>query len=260
MKMNNLGRNIILYSIALGSFIVIFLFEPLCQDQRYHIFADQRSLFDIPNFFDVTTNIFFAFIGFLGMYFTIKNKQSFAKWAWPIFFFGIFTLFLSSGYYHWIPNDETLVWDRLSLALIFASMVIALLSEFLSAKIERFFLIPAILFGICSVIYWYVFDDLRFYFWVQLAPMITIPVLLILYPSRYSHKMYLLMTLIFYILAKIVEIYDHEIYVLNNKLLSGHSLKHIFAAIGVLYMLQMIKKRNLKSPADIHEKNEVGCL
>ena len=206
----------------------------------------------------MTTNIFFAFIGLFGLYFTINNKQAFAQWSWLIFFFGIFTLCLSSGYYHWRPNDDTLVWDRLSLVAIFTSMVIALLSEYINARIERFLLIPAILFGIFSIVYWHVFDDLRFYYWVQLAPMITIPVLLILYPGKYSHKKYLIITLIFYLLAKIVEIYDKEIFLMNNEILSGHSIKHIFAAIGAFYILQMLKKRELKVASNVHEKNEMN--
>ena len=62
----------------------------------------------------------------------------------------------------------------------------------------------------------------------------------------------------FYVLAKIVEIYDKEILVLNNKILSGHSLKHLFAATGAFYIYQMLKKRNLKSPPEMHEKNEMN--
>jgi len=50
------------------SFIVILLLDPIHQNQEYHNFADQRTFFAIPNFFDVTTNILFAFIGFRGMY------------------------------------------------------------------------------------------------------------------------------------------------------------------------------------------------
>jgi len=164
MILNKLTRKIILYFLAFGSFAVVLLSDPIGQDQKYHLFADQRSMFAIPNFFDVMTNILFAFIGLYGMYFTIHKKRDFATWSWFFFFFGISTLFLTSGYYHWSPNDDTLFWDRLSLSLIFASMVIALLSEFLSIRREKFFLITAIIFGIFSIIYWQIFDDLRIYY------------------------------------------------------------------------------------------------
>jgi predicted membrane channel-forming protein YqfA (hemolysin III family) len=224
---------------------VVLLLDPIGQDQKYHLFADQRSMLSIPNFIDVTTNIFFAFIGLFGLYITVRNKREFAKWSWLVFFFGIYTLCFSSGYYHWSPNDETLFWDRLSLTLIFVSMVIALLSEYISFRIEKFFLVPALIFGIFSIIYWHVFGDLRIYFWVLLAPMMTITLLLILYPDKNQNKKYLIMTLIFYLLAKLVEFYDREIFLINNEILSGHSLKHIFAAAGAFSILLMIKKLNI---------------
>jgi predicted membrane channel-forming protein YqfA (hemolysin III family) len=246
MKQNDFRKQIVLYAIALGTFLVILLLDPIIQDQQYHNFADQRSFFAIPNFFDVTTNIFFAFIGIIGMYFTLNNNRQFARWAWFVFFFGVFTLCFSSGYYHWIPNDATLFWDRLSLTLIFTSMVIALLSEFISFRIEKFFLVPALVFGVCSIIYWHIFEDLRIYYWVQLAPIMTIPLLMILYSYKNGHKKYLIMTLIFYMLAKIVEIYDKEIFIVNNEILSGHTLKHIFAAAGAFSILLMIKKNTTR--------------
>jgi hypothetical protein len=121
-------------------------------------------------------------------------------------------------------------------------MVIALLSEYFSLRIEKFFLIPALMFGIFSIVYWHAFGDLRIYYWVQLAPMMAISLLLILYPDKNVYKKYLIMTFIFYLLAKLVEIYDKEIFLINNEILSGHSLKHIFAAAGAFSILLMLKR------------------
>jgi hypothetical protein len=222
---------------------MILLLDPISQDQSYHIFADQRSFLSIPNFFDVITNILFAFIGLIGLYFTSQIKSEQASVSWFVLFFGIFTLCFSSGYYHWNPTDKTLFWDRLSLTLIFTSMVIALLSEYISLHLEKLLLWPAIVIGIFSTVYWILFQDLRIYFWIQLTPIIMILLLLILFPGKKGEKKYLIMTLSFYLLAKIVEIYDKEIFIMNNEILSGHSLKHIFAAAGVLSLLLMIKKR-----------------
>jgi len=110
--MNNSGRRIILYSIIIGSLVIILSFDPISQDQNYHIFSDQRSVLGISNFLDVITNILFAFVGFAGLYFLINNRQEYAPWSWLVFFLGVFSVCFSSGYYHWNPNDDTLVWDR----------------------------------------------------------------------------------------------------------------------------------------------------
>ena len=40
---------------------------PLLQDQSYHQFADQRTLFGIPNFWNVVSNLPFIAIGAAGL-------------------------------------------------------------------------------------------------------------------------------------------------------------------------------------------------
>jgi predicted membrane channel-forming protein YqfA (hemolysin III family) len=242
MKLNNQLRKTVLFSIAVGLIIVLMFIDPIEQDQRYHNFADQRSFFNIPNFFDVMTNILFFFIGLVGLYYSLINKQRFARWSLFVFFFGIFSLCITSGYYHWIPNDNTLFWDRLSLTFVFSSMVVALVLEYLELRFELFILIPAILIGVISIFYWHIFGDLRIYLYVQLAPMISIILFIVLYPEKTKYKRYLIITFTFYLLAKIVEIYDREIFVMNHEMFSGHSLKHIFAALGAATILQMIRK------------------
>ncbi len=106
-------------------------------------------------------------------------------------------------------------------------------------------LIPFVLIGMFSVIYWHIFNDLRFYIWTQLLPIISIPLLLILFTSKYSHTNYLWITFLTYIMAKLSEIFDKEIFLMNGGMISGHSLKHIFAAIGLYFILKMLKDRQV---------------
>lgn len=223
--------------------MVIVLLGPVSQDQDYHNFTDQRLFLGIPNFFDVITNIFFAIVGVAGLLYLSKNKQKQAYWSWMVFFIGTVTVCFTSGYYHWDPGDATLVWDRLSLAVMFMSLVVAVLSEHIDSRFDKLLLGPMVLIGLLGVIYWAIFNDLRFYIWIQLTPMILIPVLLIFYASKYSSTRYLWLTFIFYLLAKIVEIYDKEIFLFNGGNISGHSLKHIFAAMGLFFILEMLRKR-----------------
>jgi hypothetical protein len=44
--------------------------------------------------------------------------------------------------------------------------------------------------------------------------------------------------LIFYALAKIAEILDHQIFEFTLELISGHSTKHVLAAMGVLALIR----------------------
>lgn len=238
-------REAILILVIIGSFIIMMFFDTIGQIQAYHDFADKRGFFEIPNFFDVATNVFFILFGLMGFRFCVRKKQNNAPWSWIIFFFGVTIVCSGSAYYHWNPNKNTLVWDRLPMTIGFMGLFIAILSEYVNPKIERLFLIPAILLGFFSVIYWHYVDDLRFYYWIQLIPLLIIPIVMMVFKGKYSHQRYLIYALIFYLLAKITETYDREIFYINNELFSGHSLKHLLASLGPLYLYFMLKKREL---------------
>jgi len=81
--------------------------------------------------------------------------------------------------------------------------------------------------------------------------MMMIVLLLILYPTKFRPKKYLIITFVCYALAKTVEIYDREIFVMNHELFSGHTLKHLFAAAGVLSILRMFIVSNTEDNAKI---------
>jgi len=245
-EMKNYIPESILILIIIVSFAIVMSFGAMSQALSYHDFADKRPFLNIPNFLDVTSNIFFAIFGFIGLKFCLAKKQNETTWSWIIFFLGVTLVCFGSAYYHWDPNNDTLVWDRLPMTIGFMGLFIAILSEFVNSKIDRFFLIPAILLGLFSVIYWHYVDDLRFYFWIQLIPLLTIPVVMILFNRKYTHQRYLIFALSFYIFAKITEIYDKEIFSLTSEQISGHSLKHLLASLGAFYIYLILKKREAK--------------
>jgi hypothetical protein len=126
------------------------------------------------------------------------------------------------------------------------ALYVILLSEHISEKAEKY-LIPALLIGLSSVLVWVMTTDLRFYFWVQFSSFISIPIILFLFPSRYTGKYWYFVTLGFYALAKVTEIKDKELFEITNGLISGHSLKHILAAIGLLGLAWMLRTRTYLS-------------
>ena len=247
--MKNYIRESILILVILISFLIMMSFDTISQVQSYHDFADKRIIFGIPNFFDVTTNVFFAIFGFIGLNFCLRKKQKTALWSWIIFFSGVTIVSLGSGYYHLNPNNNSLFWDRLPMTIGFMGLFIAILSEYVNPNIDKFVLIPASLVGLSSVIYWHFIDDLRFYYWIQLIPLLTIPIVMIVFKSKFTHQRYLIYALMFYLLAKITETYDREIFSFTYQQISGHFLKHILASLGPLYIYFMIKKREVRNNA-----------
>lgn len=231
----------LLISTALGMFIFLFSKPPLPQELGYHLFIDTRSFFNIPNTLDVLSNLAFVIVGFLGIKESLKLTSP-VKMSWLAFFISIFMVAPGSAYYHWNPNNFTLIWDRLPMSTGFMALYIVMLAEHISMKWTK--ALPfALLIGLVSVVVWAMTDDLRFYFWVQFSSFVTVPIILLAFKSAYSHKAWYGFTLLFYALAKWTEIKDREIFYWSTELVSGHTLKHLLAAIGLMGVWWMLKVR-----------------
>lgn len=241
MKKENTGF-LLLTSLVFIAIIGMFLMQPIKQNEHYHSFSDELSLFAIPNFLNVVSNLSFLIVGFFGLL-KARNFSS-NKIQYIIFFVGISLVSFGSAYYHFNPNNETLVWDRLPMTLAFMALFSIVISEFINDKIGRTLLIPFLIIGMVSILFWLIFDDLRIYALVQFFPVVTIPIILLFFnSSTKSCKAYWLL-LVAYIIAKIFEHFDGEVHQFF-KIISGHTLKHIIAAIGVYCFVTFSNKRFL---------------
>lgn len=241
--MKKYAREILLAFVTFGSFVVVAFLDPIPQDPAYHNFADDRTFLGVTNFFDVVSNLVFLLAGLPGLLYCLRKKQTESSWAWIVFFSGVTAISLGSGYYHWTPDNDSLVWDRLPMTVGFMGFFVGLLGEYVKSGIERVTLVPAVVLGLASIFYWHFVDDLRFYAWVQFFPLLALPIILIFFKSLYSHQRYFIYALVFYALAKVAELYDHEIFSMTCRLFSGHSLKHVLAAAAPLSIYLMLKKR-----------------
>ena len=240
-------RHFLMAAIVVGSLLVMLSLQPFGQPPNYHDFADKRAFFGIPNFLDVASNLAFLIVGFAGLRICLKNNPGNLRNAWIVLFAGVTLVSVGSAYYHLTPNNQTLVWDRLPMTIGFMGLFAALLGEYVSERFGVFLLVPALLLGFSSVIYWHWYDDLRFYIWIQLIPLLTIPLVMILYRPKYSHGWMLLAALGCYALAKITELGDWQIFALSQGSISGHTIKHLLSALGCLLILLMLQKRELLS-------------
>lgn len=237
--------------VVLASYVVITIvwvasMSPIPQDQTYHIFADQRVFLGIPNFFDVVSNILFLIVGIHGLKVTLQSDLGELFYPWLTFFSGVLFLSIGSAYYHWDPHNDSLVWDRLPMALGFMGFFTALIGEYVGLKRIRPLLILTIFIGIGSVVLWRLTDDLRFYGWVQFMPLGVLIVFLALFRSRFSHSWLLAVAICFYTLAKVFEYFDARIYHFFSETISGHTIKHCLAAAGCYTLAVLLQKRSLR--------------
>jgi hypothetical protein len=244
----------VLFTLAV--LVGAFSLHPIPQDPAYHLFADNRPLFGIPNYFDVISNLLFLVAGIWGLIFIVPRRQTllafrenYERWPYIIFFFGIALTGLGSAYYHWSPNNRTLVWDRLPMAIAFMGIFAGTLGDRISARAGRLWLIPMLGIGIFSVLYWHSGElkgqgDLRLYVVVQYFTIAAVYLLTFLFPARYTHAGWLFAGGGAYVLAKVLEQMDQQIFDIWK--ISGHTLKHLAASLTAFCIVGMLKQRRGK--------------
>ncbi|XP_058091295.1 uncharacterized protein LOC131237502 isoform X1 [Magnolia sinica] len=245
-------RTIYACGVAILSFVVLMIVTPsIPQSQEYHDFADQRQYLGIPNALNVVSNFPFLLIGVTGLILCYRNYFRLSLegevWGWACFFVGVAAVAFGSSYYHLKPNDARLVWDRLPMTIAFTSIMAVFIIERIDEKRGTISIVPLIMAGIISILYWRLFDDLRPYALVQFVPCIAIPVMAIILPPMYTHSTYWLWAAGFYLLAKVEEAEDELIYKWTHHIVSGHTLKHLCAALVPVFLTLMLAKRSIVS-------------
>lgn len=242
---------LILLAPAVLIAVVALLLHPIPQPLSYHDFADQRSWLGIPNFGDVVSNLPFALVGLWGLVALLGSTSvRFAdhreRWLYVTMFLSLILTSIGSAYYHLAPSNARIVWDRIPIMMVFMALLSSVIAERISVNVG-FALFPLLeVAGIASVLLWRASElkghgDLRFYAAVQVYS-ILILLLALLLPPRYSRGFDFAVVVGFYVLAKILEETDKQVFGLGH-LVSGHTLKHLAAAAASYWILRMLFKR-----------------
>lgn len=242
---------LILLAPAVLITVIALLLHPIPQPLSYHNFADQRSWLGLPNFGDVVSNLPFALVGLWGLCALLaSNSIHFAdgreRWLYAMMFFSLILTSIGSAYYHLAPNNARLVWDRIPIMIVFMALLSSVIAERISVT-TGLALFPVLeIAGIASVLLWRASElnghgDLRFYAAVQVYS-ILILLLALLLPPRYTRGSDFAVVVAFYVLAKILEEIDKQVFALGH-LVSGHTLKHLAAAGASYWILRMLLRR-----------------
>jgi hypothetical protein len=240
----------VLLAAAVG--IAAMLLPKTPQPLSYHHFADTRSWLGIPNFGDVASNILFLVAGLWGLAFLYSesSQKQFLdpseRWPFVFIFLGLLLTAFGSAYYHLAPDNARLVWDRLPMTIVFMALVASLIQERVDVRLGLWLLPVLMAVGIGSVFQWRWSEqqgagDLRFYAAVQLYALLALLAALLL-PPRYTRGTDLLAVAGLYVLAKVCEAADKQIFSLGH-FVSGHTLKHLAAGAAGLLILRMLQKR-----------------
>lgn len=237
--------------LGLVPVLLLLVVPAFPQPLWYHDFADQRCLLCVPHMMNVVSNVPFVVVGLWGLAYVARcARERFQGRAdrgfYAVFFVAVALTGVGSAYYHSLPNNDRLLWDRLPLAVAFMALFALILAERVHQRAGVLF-VPLVLLGGGSVVYWHLTEswgqgDLRPYLLVQLYPLVTLPIILWLFPARFTGTQDLYAALACYVVAKGLEILDRPTYA-QGQLVSGHTLKHLVAALGPYFVLHMLKWR-----------------
>jgi hypothetical protein len=245
------------------SLAAAFLLPAVPQSLAYHHFADQRDLLGIANFLDVVSNLGFLIVGMAGLVIVFGGRAQFEfrneRWPYAVFFLGVLLTALGSGYYHLAPDNESLFWDRLPMTVAFMGLVSSQVVDRINIRAGLALLVPMLLLGAASVIYWRATEragagNVLPYGILQGYAMVVVLLLAMLSPSRYTRGNDLYGVFGWYGLSKLLETFDAQVLALGG-VVSGHTLKHLAAALAGFTVCYMLRHRTLKEPEALQESS-----
>jgi len=226
----------------------------MAQPEHYHAFADQRSLFGIPNMMDVLSNLAFAGFGVVGAW---------RVWLLPrgdlspvqrslagLFFFGLVATAACSGWYHLQPEDNGLAIDRYGMTLAFAGLLGLAGATRVSDRAGQWLALIVLVFGTWSIWGWSTTANILPWTLLQFGGIALILGLACLPARAGALPVCWIAVILAYALAKVLELFDLPVYQLTGELVSGHTLKHIVASCAALPVLHATYRasRLLESP------------
>jgi hypothetical protein len=247
-----IGFSILCLALAL-------LLPAMPQPPGYHDFADRRVMFGFANFADVASNVGFALAGLTGIVVVLHRRTAFEfpaeRWPYAVFFLGVLLTAAGSAYYHLAPDNPRLFWDRLPMTVAFMALVCAQVVDRVDVRTGLLLLVPALLLGASSVIYWRATENAGWgnvlpYGVLQAYAGVILLMIAMLYPSRYTRGTDIYWALAAYAASKVFEALDDVLF--DAALISGHTLKHLAAAVAGLVLCRMLWLRTLREQRTSH--------
>lgn len=241
-------------AFSLLAIAAALLLPAMPQPLEYHDFADDRHALGIANFLDVVSNLGFLLVGIVGLVvvFSGRARFEFASERWPFaaFFAGVLLTALGSAYYHLAPDNETLFWDRLPMTIAFMGLVASQIVDRIHVRAGLVLLLPMLLLGIASVVHWRVTERMGVgnvipYGVLQVYSVFVLLLLALMKPSRYTRGNDIYWVFFWYLLSKLLEAFDAEVLAISHGI-SGHTLKHVAAAMAGFVVCCTLVRRRLK--------------
>lgn len=245
-----LGR--VLGATCLACLLMALVLPPLHQAPSYGQFADQRNLMGVPRAMDVLSNLAFALWGLFGMSFITERVRTRAAGSWVVpagvYFGGLLLSAGGSAWYHVDPNAAGLAIDRACMVPALAGLMALLAEERVGHRVALSVAVAGCAIGWLAVGIWMLNGNVLPWALFQFGGAPVLLACALLPSTRSAGGIGWLAVLLIYALAKVFEFADHAVFELSNGLISGHTLKHVFAACTAWPVWQGLRRRQHPLP------------
>lgn len=233
-----------------GGATLLAVFAHRLRTPAYNAFADQVTCLGIPNFTNVVSNAAFVLVGvwalawfwiersrLLGTRFRTRTELG----LYASFFAAAVLVGVGSGYYHWVPTNATLFWDRCPMTLAVAALTGAFIAERVDRRAGVAVAIALALFLPATLVYWRMSEaggaeNLWPYLVGLYGTLGVATLVLVLFPSPYTHGAQALVAVAWYAAAMPFDkVLDGWVYSLGG-FMGGHAVKHLFAAFAMFWL------------------------
>ena len=216
---------------AVLALVLVVCFAPALPATDWHIvhFADTRAFMGLPNADDVLSNIPFLLMGIWGFVRLARTPD--APMGTSVFFAGLIITFSGSSLYHLNPDAISgLVADRLGMTVAFAGFLGLAASERISPRAGKVIVVLMMVAGVLAA--YVARDNVTPWAVVQFGGMALGVGLTLTRPLPSALGVPLGGIVFFYALAKVFELGDAAIFEATQHVISGHTLKHLAAALA----------------------------
>lgn len=215
-----------------------------------HPFVDARVLWGIPNAIDVLSNAPLSLAGLLGLL-ALRGRglPGATRAALEVFFAGLLVTGFGSALYHWAPDAAGLVADRLGMAVTFAGALALAVSERVGQAQARPVLLVAFMVAVVSAALPFTHGNVLPWAVVQFGgvALIAWAALQASAPAAIGVRIGALIA--WYALAKALELGDAGVFHATGEGVSGHSLKHLAAALAAWPVIAAVRRQPLRQNA-----------
>ncbi|HSV82895.1 MAG TPA: hypothetical protein VLK85_27170 [Ramlibacter sp.] len=235
-------KDALLAGWALLLVLAALLAPGLAQPPDAHAFADQRAFWGLPCALDVLSNLPLAIAGGFGLVLLRRRADlGAAQLACArLFCAGLVITAAGSAFYHWAPDDFGLAIDRTAMSIAFAGLLGLAAAAGVSERAGRATAVALLLLGPAAVAVWYATGNVLPWALVQFGGMPVLLALVFAPPRPGALPVRWGAVLLLYALAKWFELNDHAVFAASGQLFSGHTLKHVVAALAALPVLAAV--------------------